>query len=90
MGKGKYNTEELFDEYFKTRPETTVKKIRGQLDRKELYEYEEKIGKPLIDIDSLEIAKMLISFHIRNHKWMNMLSMKKQSSVCSMKDFQSH
>lgn len=67
MGKGKYNTEELFDEYFKTRPETTVKKIRGQLDRKELYEYEEKIGKPLIDMDSLEIAKMLISFHNKSY-----------------------
>ncbi|MBR4590010.1 MAG: hypothetical protein IKO36_05025 [Bacteroidaceae bacterium] len=56
------NTKELLDEYFKTKPESTTAKTRGQIDRKELYAYEEKVGKQLIDMDCFEIADMLKSF----------------------------
>lgn len=57
------DTKSLLDEYFKTRPETTTVKIRGQIDRPELYSFETEIGKPLIDMDSQEIARMLIGFN---------------------------
>lgn len=56
------DTATLLDEYFETRPETTAKKIRGQIDRPELYTYEKEIGKPLVDMESQEIAEMIKTF----------------------------
>ena len=56
------DTASLLDEYFTTRPETTAKKIRGQIDRPELYSYEKEIGKPLVDMESKEIAEMIKTF----------------------------
>lgn len=56
------DTASLLDEYFTTRPETTAKKIRGQIDRPELYSYEKEIGKPLVDMNSQEIAEMIKTF----------------------------
>jgi len=58
----KKDTASLLDEYFTTRPETTAKKIRGQIDRPELYAYEKEIGKPLVDMESQEIAEMIKTF----------------------------
>lgn len=58
----KKDTASLLDEYFTTRPETTAKKIRGQIDRPELYSYEKEIGKPLVDMESQEIAEMIKTF----------------------------
>lgn len=58
----KKDTASLLDEYFTTRPETTAKKIRGQIDRPELYTYEKEIGKPLVDMESQEIAEMIKTF----------------------------
>lgn len=58
----KKDTASLLDEYFITRPETTAKKIRGQIDRPELYAYEKEIGKPLVDMESQEIAEMIKTF----------------------------
>ena len=57
----------LLDEYFKTKPATTVKKIRGQIDRPELYEYEKSIGKPLVDMEPQEIVDMIKSFKNRSY-----------------------
>ena len=62
MENTKSNTFELLNEYFKTRPESTAKKIRGQIDRQELYDFEKKIGKTLIEMNSEEIAEMLKTF----------------------------
>ena len=62
MSMEKFNTHDLIDEYFKTRPETTVRKIRSQIDRQELYDYERKIDKPLVDMDAMEIAEMIKTF----------------------------
>ena len=62
MSRGKFDTRELLDEYFKTRPETTVRKIRSQIDRQELYDFERKIGKPLVDMDAMEVAEMIKTF----------------------------
>lgn len=58
----KKDTASLLDEYFTTRPETTAKKIRGQIDRPELYAYEKEIGKPLVDMESQEVAEMIKTF----------------------------
>jgi len=58
----KKDTASLLDEYFTTRPETTAKKIRGQIDRPELYAYEKEIGKPLVYMESQEIAEMIKTF----------------------------
>ena len=63
MSRGKFDTQSLLSEYFETRPESTAIKIKGQIDRPELYEYEKAIGKPLVDMDALEIAEMLKSFN---------------------------
>ena len=60
--ENEHNTKKLLDEYFMTRPVTTVKKIKGQIDRPELYEYEQKIGKSLVEMNSNEIAEMLTTF----------------------------
>ena len=60
---GKYSTKELLDGYFKTRPDTTTAKIRGQIDRDELYEYEKKINKQLVEMDAIEIAQLLKTFN---------------------------
>lgn len=65
MSRGTFDTPILLDEYFKTRPAETARKIRGQIDRPELYSYEKEIGKPLVDMDSQEIAEMLKTFSNR-------------------------
>lgn len=61
----KISTKELFDEYFDSlgKTETYIKKIRSQVDRSEVYEYEKKIGKQLIDMDVDEIFNMLLTFN---------------------------
>lgn len=58
----KKDTASLLDEYFATRPETTAKKIRGQIDRPELYLYEKTIGKSLVEMESQDIAEMIKTF----------------------------
>ena len=55
-------TAELLDEYFKTRPESTTMKIRGQIDRPELYAYEKSAGRTLVEMDSYDIAQMIKTF----------------------------
>ncbi len=59
-----YSTKELFDMYFATRAESSVKKIRGQIDRPEVYAYEEKIGKHLEDMDTQDIIGMMRTFKL--------------------------
>lgn len=62
MSSGKTDTATLLNEYFATRPESTVRKIRGQIDKPELYAYEKEIGKSLVDMSPEEIAGMIRSF----------------------------
>lgn len=59
MSRGKFDTRELLYEYLETRPESTAKKIRGQFDKQELYDYEKEINKPLVDMDAIEVAGMI-------------------------------
>lgn len=55
-------TKELFDEYFAEKPENVVAKTRSTIDRKEVYDYEKKIGKQLIDMNVDELFDMLSTF----------------------------
>ncbi len=48
---GKISTKQLLDGYFKSIEGTPAEKQRVTIDKPELYEYEEKIGKELIDMD---------------------------------------
>lgn len=68
MDKGIFNTAELLDQYYATKPKSTVDKIRTQIDRPELYAYERKINKPLADMDCVEIMEMLKTFVNANYK----------------------
>lgn len=53
----KIPTKQLFDEFFasKGKDETYLRKIRAKADRPEVYAYEEKIGKQLVDMDVDEL-----------------------------------
>ena len=59
----KISTKELFDEYFKTMKPTTVKKNRMLIDRAEVYEFEEKLGKQLVYMNVEELFEMILSFN---------------------------
>lgn len=48
---GKISTKQLIDRYFKSIEGTPAEKQRVIIDKTELYNYEEKIGKELIDMD---------------------------------------
>lgn len=56
-------TKELFDAYFKTKDEVTVWKTRSQVDRPEVYAYETKIGKQLVDMNEEELFEMICTFN---------------------------
>ena len=55
-------TKALFNNYFKTMPEDKAKKVRPQIDRQEVYEYEIKLGKSIFDMDCDELFNMVMTF----------------------------
>ena len=61
-------TKELMDAYFATKPESTSKKVRAQLDRAELYEYEKQSGKDITKWDSDDVINFLASISSRGRK----------------------
>lgn len=61
-------TKELMDAYFATKPESTSKKVRAQLDRAELYEYEKQSGKDITKWDSDDVINFLVSISSRGRK----------------------
>ncbi len=58
----KISTKELFDEYFSHRTENERNKIQSQVDRPEVYEYENEIQKQLIDMDVDELYGLILTF----------------------------
>lgn len=59
----KISTKELITRYIDSElDDATQYKLRGHIDRDELYEYEEKIGKQLVDMSLEEILDMIFSF----------------------------
>lgn len=62
MFVSKISTKQLFDHYFADWDATREKKNRPQVDRPEVYAYEAKIGKQLIDMDVDELFEMVTTF----------------------------
>lgn len=60
-----YNTKKLFNMYFDSlgKDEYALRKIRPQIDRDEVYEYEAKVGKQLVELDVDELFEMILSFN---------------------------
>ena len=56
-------TQELFREFFKDKDPEIVKKTSMQIDRPEVYAYEMKIGKQLIEMNVDELFEMILSFN---------------------------
>lgn len=58
-------TKQLFDEFFaaKDKDESYLKKVRPKADRPEVYTYEERIGKQLVDMNVDELFDMLRTFN---------------------------
>ncbi len=57
------DTKEVFDLYFKDIPYDTVRKNRPQVDRPEVYAYEDELGKQIFDMDVEELFGLLLSFN---------------------------
>lgn len=57
------STRELFNRFFANKDPETVNKTRAQVDRPEVYAYEEKIGKQLVDMNEDELFEMICSFN---------------------------
>ena len=57
------STQELFKRFFENKDPETVRKTRSQVDRPEVYAYEEKIGKQLVDMNEDELFEMICSFN---------------------------
>lgn len=62
------NTKEIINQYLTTRPEKTQVKIRSMIDRPEVYEYEEKIGKSIFEMNQDELIEMIGTFSRRGAK----------------------
>lgn len=56
------STKEVFDSYFKNVSPSVAQKCRMQVDRDEVYEYEEKLGKQIFDMDVDELFGLIKSF----------------------------
>lgn len=63
-------TKKLFDMFFEGKDYDVVRKTRPQIDRPEVYEYEKKIGKQLVEMDVDELFEMILSFN-GNRKFNN-------------------
>ena len=69
----KISTKALMDEFFKDKypSEDTRKKIQPQIDRHEVYAYEQKIGKQLVEMNVDELFEMILSFNNNSRKHNN-------------------
>lgn len=59
---GVISTKELLDRYYESVAGTSIEKNRANLDRPELYDYEAKIGKELIDMDVDDLFGLILEF----------------------------
>lgn len=57
------DTKEVFDLYFKDIPYETTRRTRQQVDRPEVYSFEELKGKQIFDLDVDELFELLLSFN---------------------------
>lgn len=57
------STQELFDKFFEGKDPETVRKTRPQVDRPEVYAYEIKVGKQLVEMNEEELFEMICTFN---------------------------
>lgn len=71
MNMAVITTEQLMKEYFaeQERQGKDVRRNRSQLDRPEVYAYEQKIGKQLVEFDADEILEMISTFQNKKNKF---------------------
>lgn len=64
-------TKQLMDEYFAEQEEQgkDVRRNRSQLDRPEVYAYEERVGKQLVELNADEILEMISTFQNKKNKF---------------------
>lgn len=64
-------TKQLMDEYFAEQEEQgkDVRRNRSQLDRSEVYAYEERVGKQLVELNADEILEMISTFQNKKNKF---------------------
>lgn len=62
----KMTTHQMMDGYFEENPKHE-KKTRSQVDRPEVYAYEEKVGKQIVEMNEEELLDMISTF--RSHKY---------------------
>ena len=64
-------TKQLMEEYFaeQERQGKDVRRNQSQLDRPEVYAYEQKIGKQLVEFDADEILEMISTFQNKKNKF---------------------
>lgn len=77
-------TKELFDRYFESRAGTAAEKMRSQVDRQEVYDYEEKIGKQLVEMDVDELFEMIKSFQDTKRKTNFMIAHSSYDQISSL------
>ena len=80
-GMSKVETKVLMDEFFSLMDPERAKRNRKHIDRKEVYEYEKKINKQLIDMDSDELIDMIRTFSKANGGSVAYASYKQISSM---------
>ena len=76
-------TKEYLNRYLATRPEKTSQKIRSMIDRHEVYDYEDKIGKSIFEMSVDEIIDMMKTFRRRGAQ-KSKLSTKTYDVICSL------
>ena len=76
-------TKEYLESYLATKPEKTRIKTRRMIDRDELYEYEEKLGKTLFEMNTDEIIGMLQTFN-RRSRGKTKISYRTMDAIISM------
>lgn len=59
---GLISTQELLNRYYESVKGTSYEKTRPQIDKPELYAYEQKIGKPLIDMTGEDLLGLFLEF----------------------------
>ncbi len=57
-------TSELLDKFFEGKDPEIVRRVRPQVDRPEMYAYELKIGKQLVDMNVDELFEMILTFNV--------------------------
>lgn len=68
-------TKEIIDKFFEQKPDTTSFKIKGRIDRKELYDYEEQQGVDIFHMDTEQLFGLLRALGLNAVSYSSMASL---------------